>query len=51
MAPDVMQYKFIANFLTNIKVNGIVSGFSEVKTGVLQETILSPLLFILHVND
>lgn len=48
-------HKLVSNYLDNrkqrVKVNGVMSEFCEVKTGVPQGTILGPLFFILYIND
>lgn len=48
-------FQLISNYLTGryqrVKINGTVSSFSEIQTGVPQGTILGPLLFILYIND
>ncbi|CAH8612736.1 unnamed protein product [Schistosoma intercalatum] len=46
---------WISNFLHDrrqrVRVNGALSSFVPVKSGVPQDTILGPLLFLLYVNE
>lgn len=48
-------YSLISSYLCGrkqrVKINGIMSDFGEVRTGVPQGTILGPLFFILYIND
>ena len=45
----------IHNFLSNrqqcVAVNGTTSSEAQVKSGVLQESVLGPLLFLIHIAD
>ena len=46
---------WITNFLNNRKqcvvVDGSISNFADVESGVPQGTVLDPLSFLLHIND
>ena len=46
---------WLSNFLLNhhqkVAINGCLSEWTNVQSGVLQGSVLGPLLFILYVND
>lgn len=48
-------HKLIANYLSDrmqqVRIEGTISDFEKINTGVPQGTILGPLLFIIYVND
>ena len=48
-------YNLLKSYLTNrqqrVKIHSKTSQFESVTTGVLQGTILGPLLFTLYIND
>jgi len=42
---------FITNRQQKVKVNGTLSEWLKVRSGILQGTVLGPLLFLIYIND
>jgi len=48
----VLEFRcYLENRSQRVKFNGILSEPIDVNLGVLQGSVLGPLLFLLHIND